>query len=67
MSNLNTEEDVVDFVPNYGPRSISDDDLCSQCANCSDPAGPLSLSRCRAGFPGTEDSDGYIRLCPDFT
>lgn len=42
-------------------KSISDDDLCSDCTSCND--NPGGLSSCALGFPGATDQDGYIVYC----
>lgn len=42
-------------------KSISDDDLCSDCTRCSYIPG--DLSGCSLGFPGITDLDGYIVHC----
>ena len=42
-------------------KSISDDDLCSDCTRCN--YNPGDLSGCALGFPGTTDLDGYIVHC----
>lgn len=46
--------------------SISDDDLCSNCRRCHYPPPPHELSTCDAGWPGMQDSDGYIQKCDHF-
>lgn len=46
------------------PQSISDDDLCADCAHCS--YRPGELSRCEFGFPGEFDEDDYVAQCPQF-
>lgn len=50
-------------------RSISDDDLCSDCRSCSYDPGALSM--CCMGWPGTVASPshpraGYIISCDQF-
>jgi hypothetical protein len=47
-----------------GVKSISDDDLCSDCSKCNYQPG--ALSRCAASWPGQEDADGYVEHCGDF-
>lgn len=44
-----------------GPRSVSDDDLCSDCGHCQYMAGEMST--CDLGFPGHADDDGYVTSC----
>lgn len=44
--------------------SISDDDLCSGCGNCT--YNPGASSSCKHDFPGSPDEDGYIVRCADF-
>ena len=47
-------------------KSISDDDLCSNCINCAYvPA--IGLSDCAYAFPGATDEDGYVTSCFEFT
>lgn len=58
-----------------GPRSVSDDDLCSACRHCKhistgvtqieDELG-LHLSDCTQGWPGQPDPAAYIRSCKAF-
>lgn len=45
-------------------KSISDDDLCSNCNRCS--YNPGELSNCTEGFPGATDADGYVIRCESF-
>lgn len=47
-----------------GVKSISDDDLCSDCRHCQYQPG--EMSRCDQSWPGQECQDGYVRVCPDF-
>lgn len=47
-------------------RSISDDDLCSECTHCTYVAGHDSHT-CMYGFPGTIDKDGYVTACANAT
>lgn len=47
-----------------GLKSISDDDLCSECHDCS--FRPGELSGCAENWPGLEDSDGYVQTCAKF-
>lgn len=47
-----------------GVKSISDDDLCGGCANCE--YRPGEMSGCSHGWPGEEDSDGYVQQCSEF-
>lgn len=44
-----------------GLKSISDDDLCSDCKHCG--YRPGGMSECEYGWPGMEDADGYVRRC----
>jgi hypothetical protein len=46
-------------------RSISDDDLCSDCAYLLYCPGYLSLCRraSEQGFPGKSDTSGYVIKC----
>lgn len=47
-----------------GLKSLSDDDLCSDCKHCQyEPGG---MSACEKSFPGKEDEDGYVKACPDY-
>jgi hypothetical protein len=46
--------------------SISDDDLCSNCASCQYVPGELSLCGVHFDtheFPGEKDEDGYVESC----
>lgn len=50
----------MEFFPisrSGGFKSISDDDLCSDCSNCV--YRPGELSKCDRGWPGLEDGSGY--------
>lgn len=47
-----------------GVKSISDDDLCSQCCCCDYQPG--EMSGCNNGWPGQEDVSGYVRECGQF-
>ncbi len=49
-----------------GPRSISDDDLCSTCSKCTQTRRSEDLSDCSARWPGLQNADGYVILCPAF-
>lgn len=45
-------------------KSLSDDDLCSDCKHCRyEPGG---MSSCEKSFPGQEDADGYVKTCSDY-
>lgn len=45
-------------------RSISDDDQCSDCAQCA--YMPRAISSCKQEWPCEPDADGYIADCPSF-
>lgn len=45
-------------------KSISDDDLCAQCHDCT--YRPGGMSSCNENWPGIEDSDGYIQTCKKY-
>lgn len=47
-----------------GVKSISDDDLCSNCRQCDYQTG--EMSGCKLGWPGHEDPDGYVQECAKF-
>ena len=50
-------------------KSISDDDLCEQCANCHYCPGELSLCKLVSPYgawPGLVDHDNYVISCADF-
>lgn len=47
-----------------GVKSISDDDLCSDCVWCT--YNPGDMSGCQKDFPGKEDEDGYVVSCSEF-
>ncbi len=47
-----------------GEKSISDDDLCSDCKHCS--YRPGDMSGCKQGWPGMEDAGGYVKECSSF-
>jgi len=49
---------------NLGRKSISDDDLCSDCTHCQ--YRPGELSECKVGWPGQQDEDGYVETCKRF-
>ena len=44
-----------------GHKSISDDDLCSDCKFCDYQPG--EQSGCSKDWPGLEDRDGYVQKC----
>lgn len=44
-----------------GVKSISDDDLCSECMKCQYRPGGMSV--CEDDWPGLEDADGYVCQC----
>lgn len=45
-------------------RSISDDDLCSECKLCR--YNPGNDSGCKINWPATFDENGYAASCPEF-
>lgn len=45
------------------PRSISDDDVCSDCAHCDYRAGERST--CNQGWPGQSDAGEYVTECDE--
>lgn len=47
-----------------GVKSISDDDLCSDCQNCA--FCPGEMSSCSQDWPGMEDPSGYVKECSAF-
>lgn len=47
-----------------GVKSISDDDLCSQCRFCNYQPG--GMSGCSKEWPGLECADGYVQKCSQF-
>jgi hypothetical protein len=47
-----------------GVKSISDDDLCSDCKNCE--YRPGDMSGCKSEWPGLENENGYVRKCQAF-
>ena len=47
-----------------GVKSISDDDLCSDCKQCE--YRPGEMSGCKQEWPGMEDADGYVQECAAF-
>lgn len=47
--------------PSGAGRSISDDDLCSECSACS--YRPGETSSCAKGWPTSPSPDGYITSC----
>lgn len=51
-------------IETVGPRSISDDDVCATCRRCE--YAPGEVSDCKNGWPGLQDSEGYVRECQDF-
>lgn len=46
-------------------KSISDDDLCSNCTHCS-YVQAADRHQCSQGFPGVLDDDDYVIGCNDF-
>ena len=52
----------------YGLRSISDDDLCSDCGHCQ--YAPGEMSGCAKSWPGQfaerGPREGYCVECPNF-
>jgi hypothetical protein len=47
-----------------GFKSISDDDLCSDCQHCA--YNPGGMSACNRDWPGMEDADGYVIECGSY-
>jgi len=47
-----------------GVKSISDDDICSECRHCQYQPG--EMSGCSETWPGKEDLDGYVQECSEF-
>lgn len=47
-----------------GSKSISDDDLCSECGHLDYQPGDMSV--CCMGWPGLEDMNGYVQKCEQF-
>jgi hypothetical protein len=45
-------------------RSISDDDLCSNCAHCL--YSPGEMSGCSKGWPTTQAPSEYVTECEAF-
>ena len=45
-------------------RSISDDDLCSDCQHCK--YDPDAQSGCKLDWPGEINDNGYILMCDVF-
>jgi hypothetical protein len=45
--------------------SISDDDLCSRCQHCTQPAD--GAATCAKDWPGRANADGYIVRCVNFS
>lgn len=48
-----------------GVKSISDDDICSDCSHCD--YRPGNMSSCALSWPGLEDRDGYVRQCQNWS
>ena len=46
------------------PRSISDDDLCSECFWLH--YSPGELSTCTKNWPGILVTNGYVQECPEY-
>ena len=46
-----------------GVKSISDDDLCSDCIHCE--YRPGEMSGCKYDWPGMEDADGTVQRCSE--
>lgn len=47
-------------------KSISDDDLCSNCAHCT-YVQEADRHACAHDFPGVTDDDDYVIRCVHFT
>lgn len=47
-----------------GVKSISDDDLCSNCRHCD--YNPGEMSGCASAWPGLENENGYVLECGEF-
>ncbi len=49
-------------------RSVSDDDMCANCANCVYRPGQMSkcIKADDKSWPGVQDADGYIKTCEMF-
>lgn len=61
---LSDLEDLRPITFSAGLKSISDDDLCSDCVNCK--FQPCDLSSCSENWPGLENKDAYVKTCTSF-
>jgi len=57
----NTKHALRPVSHSGGVKSISDDDICSDCSHCD--YRPGNMSSCALSWPGLEDRDGYVRQC----
>lgn len=46
-------------------KTISDDDVCSDCMHCYYQAGKMST--CALNWPGNANADGYVQECASFS
>lgn len=63
-ADVSAAQDVIELQPisfSSGEKSVSDDDLCSECHHCT--YRPGEMSRCDLSWPGLEDKNGYVRAC----
>ena len=58
------DADVWPVSHSGGEKSISDDDLCSDCAHCI--YRPGEMSGCKKNWPGLENNDYYVTSCAGF-
>ena len=58
------DESLSPIPTPFTDKSISDDDLCSDCKHCT--YSPGESSSCGKGWPGLVDSSGYVRKCDAF-
>lgn len=59
-----SQQQLTPISRSAGVKSISDDDLCSDCLHCL--YRPGEMSNCKLEWPGMEDSSGYVQECSQF-
>jgi hypothetical protein len=64
MSDASNEMGFIQIKHVDGVKSVSDDDLCSNCKSCQ--YRPGEMSGCDLGWPGRQDEDGYVNDCGSF-
>lgn len=60
---IGPEIELFPISQSNGYREVSEPDLCAQCEHHVAPHERPPYSRCAQGWPGLEDSNGYVVHC----